>query len=86
MLKLYNSHTEKTLVGISTVRMELMFNENILGQYLTLTSDVISWVQKEHEIMSDKRSEKHVFHVRKTIQFSETKEAANTDCSNKHSY
>ena len=63
-----------------------MFSEYILGQYLTLTSDVISWVQKEHEIMSDKGSEKHVFHVRKTIQFSETKEAANTDCSNKHSY
>ena len=31
-----------------------MFSEYILGQYLTLISDVISWVEKEHEIMSDK--------------------------------
>ena len=34
--------------------MELMFQEYILGQYLTLKSDVISWVKEEHEIMSDK--------------------------------
>ena len=34
--------------------MELMFSEYILGQYLTLISDVISWVEEEHEIMSDK--------------------------------
>ena len=31
-----------------------MFSEYILGQYLTLISDMISWVVKEHEIMSDK--------------------------------
>ena len=35
--------------------MELMFREYILGQYLTLISDVISWVEEEYEIMSDKR-------------------------------
>ena len=34
--------------------MELMFSEYILGQYLTLISDVINWVEEEHEIMSDK--------------------------------
>ena len=34
--------------------MELMFSEYILGQYLTLMSDVISWVEEEHEIMPDK--------------------------------
>ena len=34
--------------------MELKFSEYILGQYLTLISDVISWVEEEHEIMSDK--------------------------------
>ena len=33
--------------------MELMFSEYILGQYLTLISDVISWGKEEHEIMSD---------------------------------
>ena len=59
-----------------------MFSEYILGQYLTLISDVISWVEEEHEIMSDKG----LFKVRKIIQFSETEEAANTDCPNKHSY
>ena len=37
----------------------------MLGQYLTLTSGVISWVEEEHEIMSDEAffktftSEKH---------------------------
>ena len=31
-----------------------MFSEYIWGQYLTLISDVISWVEEEHEIMSDK--------------------------------
>ena len=35
--------------------MELMFSKYILGLYLTLTSDVISLVEEEHEIMSDKR-------------------------------
>ena len=34
--------------------MELMFNEYILSQYLTLIPDVISWVEEEHEIISDK--------------------------------
>ena len=34
--------------------MELMLSEYILGQYLTLISDVISWVEEEHEIMSVK--------------------------------
>ena len=34
--------------------MELMFSEYILGQYLTLISDVIIWFEEEHEIMSDK--------------------------------
>ena len=53
-LKLYNTHTGKPLAGISPTGMELMFNEYILGQYLTLISDVISWVQEKHEIMSDK--------------------------------
>ena len=31
-----------------------MFSEYILGQYLTIISDVIRWVEEEHEIMSDK--------------------------------
>ena len=31
-----------------------MFSEYIQGQYLTLISDVISWVEEEHKIMSDK--------------------------------
>ena len=31
-----------------------MFSEYILGQYLTLIADVISWVDEEHEILSDK--------------------------------
>ena len=34
--------------------MELMFSEYIRGQYLTLITDVISLVEEEHEIMSDK--------------------------------
>ena len=34
--------------------MELMFSECILGYCLTLISDVISWVEEEHEILSDK--------------------------------
>ena len=41
-LKLYNTHTGKLLAGISPIGMELMFSEYILGQYLTLISDVIS--------------------------------------------
>ena len=36
--------------------MELMFSEYILDQYLSLISDVISWVEEEYEIMSDKGS------------------------------
>ena len=48
------THTGKHLVGISPTGMELMFSEYILGQYLTLISDVISWVEEEHEIMSNK--------------------------------
>ena len=39
--------------------MELLFSEYILGQYLGQyhreKSDVISWVEEEHEIMSGKR-------------------------------
>ena len=31
-----------------------MFSEYILGQYLALISDVISWTEEEHETMSDK--------------------------------
>ena len=31
-----------------------MFSEYILGQYLTLRSDAISWVEEKHEIMSYK--------------------------------
>ena len=65
--------------------MELMFSEYILGQYLTLISDVISWVERKHELMSDKGFFKQ-FMSKKTIQFSENEESANTDCSNKHSY
>ena len=53
-LKLYTTHTGKPLVGISLIGMELMFSEYILGQYLTLISDVISWVEEEHEIMTNK--------------------------------
>ena len=50
----YITHTGKPLVVISPIGMELMFSEYILGQYLTLISDVISWVEEEHEIMPDK--------------------------------
>ena len=53
-LKLHNTHTGKPLVGISLIGMELMFSEYILGQYLTLISDAISWVEEKHEIMSGK--------------------------------
>ena len=52
-LKLYSTHTGKPLVGISPIGLKLMFSEYILGQYLTPISDVISWVEEEHEIMSD---------------------------------
>ena len=34
--------------------MELMFSEYVLGHYLSLMSNVISWVEEEYEIMSDK--------------------------------
>ena len=48
------THTGKPLVEISPIGTELMSSEYILGQYLTLISDVISWIVEEHEIMSDK--------------------------------
>ena len=50
--------------------MEVMFTEYILGQYLTLISDVISCVEEEHKIMSDKGFFKQ-FVSEKKIQFSE---------------
>ena len=50
----YITHTGKTLVVTSPVGMELIFSEYTLGQDLTLISDVISWVEEEHEIMSGK--------------------------------
>ena len=53
-VELYNTHTGKHLVGISPIGMDLIFSEYILGQYLTLISDVISWFEEEHKIMSDK--------------------------------
>ena len=31
-----------------------MFSEYILRQYLTLIPDMVSWVEEEHEIMSDR--------------------------------
>ena len=34
--------------------MELILSKYILGQCLILISDVTSWVEEEHEIMSDK--------------------------------
>ena len=40
----------KPLVGISPIIMS-MFNEYNLDQYLTIISDVISWVEEEHEIL-----------------------------------
>ena len=49
-----HTHTGKHLVEISPIGMELMFIKYILGQYMTLTSDVVSWVEEDHEIMSDK--------------------------------
>ena len=52
--ELHNTHTWKSLVGIFPIGMELMFSEYILDQYLTLISDVISYVEEEHEVMSDK--------------------------------
>ena len=48
------TQTGKPLVGISPIGIEVMFSEYILGQYLTIISDVIRWVEEEHEIMSDK--------------------------------
>ena len=54
----------KPLDGISPVGIELTFCEYNLGQYLTKyhreKSDVITWVEEEHEIMSDKGFLKHV--------------------------
>ena len=64
--------------------MELMLSEYILAQYLILISDVISCVEEEHKIMSNKGFFKQF--MPKKIQFSETEEAANTDCCNKHLY
>ena len=61
-----------------------MFSEYILGQYLTLISDLISLVEEELEIISEKGSLNNSW--QKTIHFSETEEAANTNCSNKHLY
>ena len=58
---------------------------NISWVNMTLISDVISWVEGEHEIMSDEGFFKR-FMSEKKIQFSETEEAANTDCSNRHLY
>ena len=52
-LILCNTHTGKPSVGISPIGMELMFSEYIQDHYLTLISDVISWVEENHEIMSD---------------------------------
>ena len=52
--------------------MELMF------------SDVISLVEEEHEMMSGRKFSKQVISA-KIVHFSEAEEAANTDCSNKHS-
>ena len=46
---------------------------------------MISWVEEEHKIMSDKGFFKQ-FMSQKIIQLSETEEAANTDCSHNHSY
>ena len=54
LVQLYNTHTGKTLVESYPIGMELMLSEYILGQHLTLISDVISYVEEEHEIMSDK--------------------------------
>ena len=54
MEKAQKKNTGEPLVRISPIGMELIFSEYILGQYLTLISDVISWVEEEHEIMSDK--------------------------------
>ena len=54
MFQQLDCYTGKTLVGISPIGMELMLSEYILGQHLTLISDVISWVEEEHEIVSDK--------------------------------
>ena len=58
---------------------------NISWVNMTLISDVISWVEGEHEIMSDEGFFKR-FMSEKKIQFSETEEAPNTDCSNRHLY
>ena len=54
MEKVQKKNTGEPLVGISPIGMELMFSEYILGQYLTLISDVISWVEEKHEIVSGK--------------------------------
>ena len=45
-LILCNTHTGKPSVGISPIGMELMFNEFVLGQYVTLIPDVIIWFEK----------------------------------------
>ena len=50
----YITHILGKHYGISPIGMELKFSEYILGRYLTLISDVISWDEEEHETMSDK--------------------------------
>ena len=45
-----------------------------------------SWVEEEHEIMSDKGLFKEFMSEKYIIQFSETEEGANTDCFNKYLY
>ena len=80
-LKLYNIHILGNLyiVGISLIAMELMFSEYIilLGQYLTLISDVISWIEEEHEFMSDK-------FIRKTLKFSRLYKLPNLEMESKY--
>ena len=59
-----NTHTAKPLTGISSIGMEIIFSEihfgSILGSNITeKISDVISWVEEEHEITSGKGFFKH---------------------------
>ena len=60
--------------------MELMFSEYILGQYLTLIA-VLKKNMKSCQIKGSLNSS-----YQKIVQFSETEEAAKTDCSNKRLY
>ena len=72
------------------------FSEYILDQYPTLhrAKSVITWVEEEHETMSDKGFFKQFFEkeqvLQKITQFSEAffqklSEAGNVVCSNKNS-